>query len=132
MWFTGGLCLILTAILLALSGVFPLLYDTTEDVRQLGKNFIRINSLFFPVQGFLNALYFTLSSGGKTVITFLFDSVYTWVVCVVLAFILCSFTSIPILIVFALVQSMDIIKLFIGYTLIRKGVWITNLVEAEA
>ena len=132
MWFTGGLCLILTAILLALSGVFPLLYDTTEDVRQLGKNFIRINSLFFPVQGFLNALYFTLRSGGKTVITFLFDSVYTWVVCVVLAFILCSFTSIPILIVFALVQSMDIIKLFIGYTLIRKGVWITNLVEAEA
>ena len=80
----------------------------------------------------MNALYFTLRSGGKTVITFLFDSVYTWVVCVVLAFILCSFNSIPILIVFALVQSMDIIKLFIGYTLIRKGVWITNLVEAEA
>ena len=52
-------------------------YDTSEQVRWYGKNFIIITALFFPVQGFLNALYFTLRSGGKTVVTFLFDSVYS-------------------------------------------------------
>lgn len=127
-WFTAGLCLILTVILAACSSVFPSLYDTTEEVRHLGQWFIIITAVFFPIQGFLNVLYFTLRSGGKTVITFLFDSVFTWVVSVSLAFILCSYTALPVLAVYALVQSADLIKVVVGYILVKKGVWITNLV----
>ena len=74
MWFTGGVCLLLAAILISVSGVFPKAYDTTQEVRNYGRWFITITAAFFPVQGFLNALYFTLRSGGKTMITFLFDS----------------------------------------------------------
>ena len=127
-WFTAGLCLILTVILAACSRVFPSLYDTTEEVQHLGQWFIIITAVFFPVQGFLNVLYFTLRSGGKTVITFLFDSVFTWVVSVSLAFILCSYTALPVLAVYAVVQSADLIKVVVGYILVKKGVWITNLV----
>ena len=127
-WFTAGLCLILTVILAACSHGFPQLYDTTEDVRYLGQWFIIITAVFFPVQGFLNVLYFTLRSGGKTVITFLFDSVFTWVVSVTLAFVLCRFTALPVLAVYALVQSADLIKVVVGYVLVKKGIWITNLV----
>ena len=101
---------------------------TTEDVRYLGQWFIIITAVFFPVQGFLNVLYFTLRSGGKTVITFLFDSVFTWVVSVTLAFVLCRFTALPVLAVYALVQSADLIKVVVGYVLVKKGIWITNLV----
>ncbi|MCQ2521240.1 MAG: MATE family efflux transporter [Lachnospiraceae bacterium] len=128
MRFTGLMCVALTGILIALSGVFPRFYDTTEEVRNYGKNFIFITACFFPVQGYLNALYFTLRSGGKTLITFLFDSVYTWVVCVSLMFILCKFTTLPILGVYIISQSMDVLKVIIGYILIKKKVWITNLV----
>ncbi len=128
MWFTGAMCLVLCVILVSVSGVFPQLYDTTNEVRRYGERFIIITALFFPIQGFLNALYFTLRSGGKTVITFLFDSVYSWVVSVPIAFVLCEFTSLPVLQIYAIVQGMDIIKLAVGYVLIKKGVWITNLV----
>lgn len=128
MWFTAGICLVLTAILELLAGAFPLLYDTEPEVRALATNFIRINALFFPVQGYLNALYFTLRSGGKTLITFIFDSVFTWAVPVTIAFTLSSFTSLHILVIFTLVQAADIIKLAIGYVLVKRGVWITNLV----
>lgn len=128
MWFTGAMCLVLTVILIGFSGVFPKFYNTTEEVRALGKNFIIINALFFPLQGYLNALYFTLRSGGKTVITFLFDSIYTWCVPVLVAFILCSFTGLSVLWIFTIIQAMDIIKVTIGYILIQKGIWITNLV----
>lgn len=128
MWFTGFLCIGLTAILIAVSGVFPKFYDTTETIRGYGQSFIIITALFFPVQGFLNTLYFTLRSGGKTLITFLFDSVFSWVVALPLAFILCRFTALPILAIYAIVQAADIIKVVIGYILIRKGVWISNLV----
>ena len=85
--------------------------------------------MFFPIQGFLNALYFTLRSGGKTMITFLFDSVFTWVIPIPAALLMCHFTSLPILGIYAIVQAADILKVVIGYILIQKGVWISNLVE---
>ncbi len=129
MWFTGGVSFILTVILISIAGVFPSLYDTTEEVRRYATFFIVITALFFPLQGFLNALYFTLRSGGKTLVTFLFDSVFTWIIAVPAAALLCSLTSLPILAVFAIVQSADFIKVTIGYILIKKGVWISNLVD---
>lgn len=128
MWFIGGMSLLLTVILIAVSGVFPLLYDTTAKVRHYGTVFIVITAIFFPLQGFLNALYFTLRSGGKTVITFLFDSMYTWVISVPAAYLLCRHSILPIVVIFTLVQSLDFIKVIVGYVLIKKGVWMNNLV----
>ena len=132
MKFTGGVCLILTAALISVSKVFPLVYDTTDEVRSLGTSFIIITAAFFPVQGYLNAMYFTLRSGGKTFVTFLFDSVFSWVFSVPLAYVLCTFTALPILPVYTIVCAADIIKVVIGYILIRKGVWISRIVEENS
>lgn len=129
MWFTGTICIALTVILILISGVFPKFYDTTEQVRNYGQWFIIITALYFPIQGFLNSLYFTLRSGGKTLITFFFDSVYSWVVTLPIALCLCFLTDLPILGVYAIVQSADMIKVIVGYVLIQKGIWISNIVE---
>lgn len=129
MWFTGFVTAGISVILIAVSEFFPRFYDTSEQVRTYAANFIRINALFFPVQGFLNALYFTLRSGGKTLITFLFDSVYSWTIIVPTAFLICNFTAIPIYGVYTIILSFDIIKVIIGYILIQKGVWISNLAK---
>lgn len=129
MWFTGGVSALLTIILIAISGAFPNAYDTTDIVRDYAKYFIIITALFFPVQGFLNSLYFTLRSGGKTLVTFLFDSVFSWVCSVPAAFLLCNYTALNILTVYAIIQALDLIKVTIGYVLIRKGVWISNIVS---
>ncbi|MBD5129785.1 MAG: MATE family efflux transporter [Ruminococcaceae bacterium] len=132
MWFTGGASILLTAILVAISGVFPKCYDTTVEVRNYASWFIVITALFFPLQGFLNALYFTLRSGGQTLVTFLFDSVFSWVVSVPAAFLLCTFTALPIMPIFAIVQALDFIKVTVGYILVKKGVWISSLVEEKS
>ena len=129
MKFTGGICLILTAALISVSHIFPMVYDTTDEVRSLGTSFIIITAAFFPVQGYLNAMYFTLRSGGKTFITFLFDSVFSWVFTVPLAFVLCRLTELPILAVYTIVNAADIIKVVIGYIMIRKGIWISSIVD---
>lgn len=131
MRFTALLCVGLMVILMATAKFFPLLYNTTENVRHIGTVFIILTALFFPVQGYLNALYFTLRSGGKTVITFLFDSIFTWVIPVPIAFVLCRYTSLNMYLIFVIVQACDIIKLLYGIVLIRKGIWINNLVENE-
>ena len=118
-------------VLIAFSGVYPNVYDTNETIRILAQKLIIITALFFPLQGLLNAVYFSLRSGGKTVITFLFDSVYSWVVVVSAAFILCKFTMMPILLVFFVIQALDLIKVSIGLILLKKGVWIQNLVQSQ-
>ncbi len=129
MWFTGAVSTVLAVILIAVSGVFPKLYYTTDLIRGYGQNFIIITALFFPIQGFLNALYFTLRSGGRTLVTFLFDSVFTWVVALPLAAALCEFTTLSVFVIYTIVQSADILKVIIGSVLIKKGVWISNLVS---
>ena len=128
--FVAVICLLLTGILIGLSGFFPLAYNTSREVRGLASSFIVIMAAFFPVQGMMNALYFILRSGGKTVITFLFDSVFSWLVSVPCAWSLCSRTNLSILIILALVQALEILKVTIGLILVKRGVWITNLVKS--
>ena len=114
--------------MLVLAPLFPMLYNTEADVRELAKYFIMINAVFMPQNAFLHASYFTLRSGGKTIVTFLFDSVFIWCVSVTIAFTLSRFTSLPVTAVFILVQMGDIIKCIIGFVLVKKGVWMQNIV----
>lgn len=129
--FTAVICVILAAGLISISRLFPSFYNTTDVIKDYAGDFIIITALFFPVQGILNSLYFTLRSGGKTFVTFLFDSVYSWALPVPCAFLLCKFTAVPILAVYAVIQAADLIKVVIGSILIRRGVWISNLAEEE-
>lgn len=129
MHFTAFVSSLFAIVLIAVAFVFPKFYDTSIQVKNMASWFIVISALFFPVQGYLNAIYFTLRCGGKTFVTFLFDSVFSWVCSVPVALLLCNFTGLPILPIYAMVQALDLIKIAIGYGMIRKGVWIANLVE---
>ncbi len=131
MWFTGGICLIPTAILIALSGWFPTLYDTSDSAKHVATLFIIVTASFFPLQGFLNAMYFTIRSGGKTVITFIFDSVFSWTICATCAYCLSHFTNLNIIGIYISIQMLDFIKVIIGYIMIKKEIWISNLVAGN-
>jgi Na+-driven multidrug efflux pump len=76
----------------------------------------------------LNACYFTIRSGGKTLITFLFDSFYVWVFSIPLAYVLGHYTLIPIAILYLICQLSDLFKCIIGFILVKKGKWAQNMV----
>lgn len=123
------LCTVLTSlIMISLSGVFPELYNTTGEVRNMAGAMIRITAYLMPLQAFLHATYFTIRSGGRTVITFLFDSAFSW--CVAIPFIYCivHFTGLNILTVYTLYYALDVIKASIGFILLKKGIWLQNIV----
>ncbi len=111
------------------SGVFPGIYNTTDEVRLLATQLILVSAIMMPVFSYANATYFTLRSGGQTLVTFLFDSVFVWVVNVPLAFCLSRFTNLPIVPLYAICVGVDIFKCAVGFYMIRKGVWIRNLTE---
>ncbi len=118
---TGGIMAILAPL-------FPEIYNTNADVRQLAMWFIIIVACLMPMQAFLHASYFTIRSGGKTFITFLFDGVFMWVISIPLAYCLTRYTNYHILPIYFICQFADIIKCIIGYILVKKGVWIQNIV----
>lgn len=121
---TGGLMALL-------SGLFPQLYNTTDEIRVLAASLITISGMFMPIASFMHAAYFTLRSGGRTFITFLFDSAYVWAITIPTALLLINFTKLDIIAVYFLCQLVDIIKVTIGFILIKKGVWLRNIVASE-
>ena len=122
-------CFGVGAIAVVLSGVFPRLYNTTDSVRSIAAGLICLSAVMMPVNSYNNAMYFTLRSGGQTFVTFVFDSGYSWCVCVPVAYLLSRFTSLSILPLYAVCVGVDVFKIFIGKYLLDKGVWIRRIVD---
>ncbi len=121
-------CIGVAALMVCIAPLFPQIYNTTDDVKAVAVQFIIAQAIFMPQAAFMHATYFTLRSGGKTIITFLFDSVFVWCVSVPVAYCLSRFTGIPVIAIFAMVQIADWIKCIIGFILVKKGVWLQNIV----
>ena len=92
---------------------------------------IMISGLFMPFAAFMHATYFTLRSGGRTLVTFLFDSAYVWGITIPTALLLVNFTDFGILNIYFCCQFVDIIKVTIGLILVVKGVWLRNIVKND-
>lgn len=126
-----GSCILFGIIVILIAPLFPMIYNTSDEVKDLAASFIRIGGLFMPVWAFLNSAYFTIRTGGKTVVTFFFDSVFIWGATVPIAFVTSRFTDLSIVPIYFTCQAVDIIKCIIGYILLKKGIWLNNLVGAE-
>ena len=129
-FFDVACCACISVIMILLGGLFPEIYKTEPGIKALAKNFIIISAMAMPLCAFSHCSYFTLRSGGKTIVTFLFDSVYTWVVMIPYAFVLSRFTTLSITMVFFLVSFTEIIKVIIGFFMIKSNVWLQNIVNS--
>ena len=124
-------CIGVALVMIALSPVFPLLYNTSEAVRNQATAFMIAQAIFMPQAAFIHATYFTLRSGGKTIVTFFFDCVFLWIVNVPVVFMLSRFTGMPAHYIYVCCQIADWIKCIIGFILVKKGVWIQNIVKEK-
>ena len=120
---------VFSLLLVALSGLYPQLYHTSDSVRALATRIILIMSAMMPFHGYIHAVYFAMRSGGKTGITFLFDSGYLWIVMVPTAYLLSRFTGVPILALYAIVNATEAVKALVGWYMIRKDNWIQDLTK---
>lgn len=118
-------------VLIVLASPFiPLLYNVADSVRALVTDLMIIAGISLPIHAFIHVSYFTIRSGGKTLITFLFDSVYTWCVPVVISFILCRYTALSIPMIYFAVQFSDLLKCAIAIPMLKSGFW-ANCVVAK-
>ena len=131
MVFSIMISVIVAVIYIGAAQFIPDFYKVDAEIRALATKIMCISAAFMPVNAYAHASYFTLRSGGQTFVTFLFDSCFVWVVTVPLAFVLSRYTDVAILPLYAACQAVDIIKCIIGTVLLKKGIWVRNIVTDE-
>lgn len=109
----------------------PHLYNTSAEIMALAASLMRICAVMLPIHAVVNAAYWTIRAGGRTYITMLSDSVFTWVVSVPIAWVLIHKTGMPLVGAYLCVNLADLIKMAIGITLLRRGIWVRNIVTGE-
>ncbi len=107
----------------------PMLYDVEQSTRDIAAAMLRIQGLVLPIHAYIHVAYFTIRSGGKTGITFLFDCFYTWCVPVVVSFIVCRYTGLSVVACYGLVQATDLIKMAIAMPMLKSGFWAKNVIK---
>ena len=124
-------CVLCAAIGIIMASVAPLLttvYNVTEEVKSLAAVMIVIYAALMPFSSFAHNCYFTLRSGGRTFITFLFDSAYVWAVSVPTGLLLSRLTGLPIIPLFIICNSVELGKCAIGFFMLKSGKWANKLV----
>ena len=124
-------CVILGSIMALVAPMLVNVYETTLDVKEMAISFLRIVSIFMPFHSILHATYFTLRSGGKTTLTFIFDSGFATFISLPTAFLLATFTNFSAPLILACINMVDAIKLIFGVILLAKGIWLNNLVKDD-
>ncbi len=127
--FTFLLSICVGLVLLVSAPFFPSLYNTKQTIRQMSTAMLQIYGCLVWVGSIYNACYFTLRCGGKTILTFLFDSVGTLCVSFPIGYCVAHFTNISIVPMFLILQCADLYKVILGLYLVHKKTWVQNLVE---
>lgn len=126
--FSVLLSIVMGVLLFTVGAVIPSFYQKTDEAaKELAVYFIRVFALVMWIDSIANASYFTLRSGGKTFVTFLFDSGTLWVLSVPVAFIL-FYAGVSIYWVFPIIQFIGIVKVILGLTLVSKKVWVKTII----
>lgn len=126
--FSSAVSVIIGAIMSLFAPLFTSIYNVTDEVKSLAALLIITYAIMMPFNSFIHNCYFTLRSGGHAFITFLFDSTFIWGICVPVAFVISRFTALPILPLFIITVSLDLLKCIIGAFLLKSGKWARKLV----
>ena len=129
--FALALSLLVGGLMACVAPLIPEIYNTTPVVKALACDLLLISAAAMPMNAYTNSCYFTLRSGGKTIITFIFDSAFLWCLSVPVAFVLSHYTGMSILPLYIAVYALDLIKCVIGFVLVRRRRWVNNIVSFE-
>ena len=101
-------------------------------MRSLAAKLLLVAACTMPFDCLANACYFTIRSGGKTLVTMFFDSFYGLVFTTPLAYLLRLTTGIDIVWLYAVCRAVELGKGVVGLILIKRGYWIHNIVKDQS
>lgn len=122
--------IIFSLIMVGCAYFVPNLYNASDGIKHMARDLILIGAIFLPINSLNTCCYFTLRAGGKIILTMLFDCVFVCCVRFPIAFILSKYTSLDIRLVYTATYIVEVLKSFIGFILVNKGIWLKSLVNS--
>ena len=129
--FSSLVCVLFGGVYFVAAIFIPNAYNVEPAIRETATKLMQITAVIMPVEAICHATYFTLRSGGKMAITFVFDCGFMWLVNVLLTAILCKFTALPFLLIFLIIQLITVPKAIMGVTMVHSGFWVRNIIAKE-
>ena len=123
-----GICIGL--IFISIAPIIASFYNVEKVIRETIVTLLRIKSSLLPVYVYSICIFFILRAGGDTFSTVLMDSGFLWCGGVLVSTVLSLFFDIPLVILFAIVESCDILKMFVATYFFKKGRWARNMTVA--
>jgi putative MATE family efflux protein len=121
--------LIVGLFMVATSGIFPMLYKTGQNVRDLASAMMIISGIFMAFNAFSHSSYFCIRAGGNVVSTFIMDSGFMWLVVIPTVLIFTHCTNVNIITLYCIGQGCEVIKIFFAIYLFKKTNWTKRLVS---
>ena len=120
-YIVGGILIIST------SSYTPLIYSLDGETLRMASFLLIIKACFAWTQGYSNSIYNILRSGGDTNGVFMLDGLFTCLGPVLISTILSRVFHTRFIILYIVVESLGLLKVFLATYFYRRGKWVRNL-----
>lgn len=122
--------ILIGCIFISIAPLIATFYNVEEVIKNTIVTLLRIRSGLLPIYVYNVCIFFTLRAGGDTFSTMIMDSGFLWCAGVLVSTILSVYFTIPLVMLYTIVESFDIVKLFVATYFYRKGKWAKNITVA--
>lgn len=119
--------ILIGCIFISIAPLIATFYNVEEVIKNTIVTLLRIRSGLLPIYVYNVCIFFTLRAGGDTFSTMIMDSGFLWCAGVLVSTILSVYFTIPLVMLYTIVESFDIVKLFVATYFYRKGKWAKNI-----
>ena len=128
LFFSAFVGIILGLILFIVAPIITSLYTgVSSEAQQLAEILIKFYGIYLFISALNNSIFFILRAGGKTLLVFIFDSLYGWILQIPFAFLLLYVVKLEFIPLVIVSYSIDIVKTVVGLILILSKKWYRNL-----
>ena len=114
-------------IFIIIAPYIAIFYNVEDVIKETIVKLLSIKSCLLPIYVYNVCVFFTLRAGGDAFSTMLLDSGFLWCAGVVISTVLSMFTNISLVLLYGIVESLDVIKLFVATYFLKKGKWAKNM-----
>lgn len=120
---------LLSSFIYVLALYVPYFYNIDLSLQIDTTKCIQMFALTFTITCLASTTFFIIRSGGNTLLLATIDGIFIWVVQTPLQYILIKTTSLSLPLIYFIVLSAAIIRVIIGLILIKKKMWMNNLIS---
>lgn len=102
-------------------------YNVESFVKEAIVILLRIKACLLPAYVYNVCVFFVLRAGGEAFSTLILDSGFLWLANVLIAVLLSSYFEISLILLYGIVECLDVFKLILASYFYKKGKWLKNI-----